>query len=79
MVPRPVSNVMDRSPHGRRLLLTAYNSVESTICCRAPAVCIYILAGVTAAGFLMVKKMLDEYCGGGRVGKQEETVRIHTP
>ena len=37
MVPRPVSNVMDRSPHGRRLLLTAYNSVESTICFRAHA------------------------------------------
>ena len=37
----------------------------------------HILAGVTAAGFLMVKKMLDEYCGGRRVGKQEETVRIH--
>ena len=38
----------------------------------------HILAGVTAAGFLVVKKMLDEYCGGRRVGKQEETVRIHT-
>ena len=45
-----------------------------------PRTCsLHILAGVTAAGFLMVKKMLDEYCGGRRVGKQEETVRIHTP
>ena len=41
MVPRTVMNVMYRSPHGGRLLLTAYNSVESTICCRAHAVGIF--------------------------------------
>ena len=39
----------------------------------------HIQAGVTAAGFLMVKKMLGGYLGGGRVVKQEKTVRIHAP
>ena len=41
MVPRTVMNVMDRSPHGGGLLLTAYNSVESTICFRAHAIGIF--------------------------------------
>ena len=41
MVPRPILNVMDRSPHGGRLLLTTYNSVESTICFRAHAIGIF--------------------------------------
>ena len=65
-MPRTVMDVMDRSPHGGRLLLTAYSLQICRVHYLLPRTCSrHILAGVTTAGFLMVKKMLYEhyYCG----------------